>query len=57
MGLTLEDALPWIETINEVAQMQNMDSKQAAISVAEDITLNKQFGGIQKQIERANQEL
>lgn len=57
MKLTLEDALPWIETINEVAQMQNMDSKQAAISVAEDIRLNKQLGGIARQIERANQEL
>jgi hypothetical protein len=25
MKLALEDALPWIETINEVAQIQNMD--------------------------------
>jgi hypothetical protein len=57
MKLTFEDALPWIETVEEVAQMYNMDSKQAAISVAEDIRLNKQLGGIQRQIERANQEL
>jgi hypothetical protein len=55
--LTLEDALPWLETISEVAQMYNMDSKQAAISVAEDIRLNKQLGDIRVQIQRANQEL
>jgi hypothetical protein len=57
MKLALEDALPWIETITEVVQMYNMDSKQAAISVTEDIRLNKQLGGIKRQIEKANQEL
>jgi hypothetical protein len=52
MKLKLQEALPWIETINEVAQMQNTDIKHAAIFVAQE-----QLGGIQRQIERANQEL
>lgn len=57
MKLTLEDTLPWIETINEVAQMQKLDIKDAALFVAQELRLYRQFDGIQQQIERANQEL
>ena len=57
MKLTLEDALPWIETINEVAQIQNTNINHAAIFVAQELRLNRQLGGIQRQIEKANQEL
>jgi hypothetical protein len=57
MKLTLEDALPWIETINEVAQIQNTDINHAAIFVAQELRLNRQLGGMQRQIEKANQEL
>jgi len=57
MKLSLEDALPWIETINEIAQIRNMDIKSAGVLVAQELRLNRQFGAIQKQIERANQEL
>ncbi len=53
MKLALEDALPWIETINEVAQIQNMDNKSAGVLVAQELRLNRQFGGIQRQIEIA----
>ena len=48
MKLSLEHALPWIETINEVAQIQNMDIKSAGILVAQELRLNRQFGGIQR---------
>ncbi len=57
MKLKLEEALLWIETINEVAQMQNTAIKHAAILVAQELRLNRQLGGIQRQIEGANQEL
>jgi hypothetical protein len=57
MKLGLEDALPWIETVKELAQMQNMDIKAAVVQVAQELRLYRQSWGIQKQIERANQEL
>ena len=57
MKLTLEDALPWLETINEVAQMQNMDIKQAAISVAQELRLYRQFGGLDKSVKQLEGEL
>lgn len=57
MKLTLEDVLPLIEEINGVAQMQNMDIKASALYVIQELKLNRQLGGIQRQIERANQEL
>jgi hypothetical protein len=43
MKLALEDALPWIETINEVAQIQTMDIKSAGVLVAQELRLNRQF--------------
>ncbi len=58
MKLTLEDALPWTETIREkAAQMQNMDTKAAATCVAQELRLNRQFGDIQRQIEIAQGQL
>jgi hypothetical protein len=57
MKLALEDALPWIETINEVAQIQTMDIKSAGVLVAQELRLNRQFGGIQRQIEIAQGQL
>jgi hypothetical protein len=53
MKLALEDALPWIETINEVAQMQNMNIKTAAIYVAQELRFSRQLGDLQRQIEMA----
>ena len=50
-------ALPWIETISEVAQIQNMTSKEAAIVVTQELRLNRQFGGIRRQIEMAQGQL
>ena len=57
MELALEDALPWIETIREKAEAENVDIRTTAINVAQELRLYRQSGGIQKQIERANQEL
>src|SRR5215831_15708772 len=57
MKLALEDALPWIETIREKAEAENVDTRTTAINVAQELRLYRQSGGIQKQIERTNQEL
>jgi hypothetical protein len=52
MKLALEDVLPWIETVKELAQMQNTDIKAAVVQVAQELRLYRQSWGIQKQIER-----
>jgi hypothetical protein len=57
MKLTLEDALPWIETINEVAQIQNTDINHAAIFVAQEIRLYRQFGSLDKSVKQLEGEL
>ncbi|MGA9154129.1 MAG: hypothetical protein WBZ36_26400 [Candidatus Nitrosopolaris sp.] len=57
MKLTLEDTFPWLETINEVAQIQNTDIKTAAICVATELRCVRQLGGIKRQIESAQGEL
>jgi hypothetical protein len=53
----IEEILPWIETINEKAEAESIDHKTAATRIAQELRLYRQFAGIQKQIERANQEL
>jgi hypothetical protein len=55
--LTLEDTLPWIETINEVAQIQNLNLREAAILVSQELKLNRQFGGVERQLEMAQGQL
>jgi len=57
MKLTLEDALPWIETINEVVQIQRLDIKTAALYIAQELRFSRQLGGLQRSIEQARGEL
>jgi hypothetical protein len=57
MKLTLGDALYWTQTINEVAQTKKMDIKAATVYVAQELRQYRQLGGLEKKIERANQEL
>lgn len=57
MKLALEDALPWIETVKEWAQMQNMDIKTAGLSVAHQLRMYRRLGGLQRSIEQARGEL
>jgi hypothetical protein len=57
MGIGMEETLPFIETINEVAQIQNMDIKTAAIFVTQELRLNREFSGIQRQIKMAQGQL
>jgi hypothetical protein len=53
MGLTLDDAMPWFETITQVAQMEKLDTKSASIYVSQELVLNRQLSGIRGQIEIA----
>jgi len=57
LGMGMEEALPWIETIWEKAEAENVDIRTTAINVAQELRLYRQSGGIRKQIERAHQEL
>jgi hypothetical protein len=57
LGIGMEEALPWIEILREKAEVENVDIRGTAINVAQELRLYRQSGGIQKQIERANQEL
>ena len=57
LGIGMEEALPWIEILREKAEVENVDIRRTAINVAQELRLYRQSGGIQKQIERANQEL
>src|SRR5215831_11761319 len=57
MKLSLEDVLPWIETINEVAQIQRLDIKTAALYIAQELRFSRQLGGLQRNIEQARGEL
>jgi hypothetical protein len=57
LGMDMEVTKHWIETINEVAHMQKITIKQATISVAQDLRYYQNLGGIERQIQKANQEL
>jgi hypothetical protein len=56
LGIGMEEALPWIETIREKAEAENVDIRTTGINVAQELRLYRQSGAIQKQID-ANQEL
>ncbi|MGA9150554.1 MAG: hypothetical protein WBZ36_08250 [Candidatus Nitrosopolaris sp.] len=57
LRMGIEEVLPWIETIHERVEAEKIDHKTAAAQIAQELRLYRQSGGIQKQIERANQEL
>ena len=54
LGIGMEEALPWIETILEKAKAENVDIRTTAINVAQELRLYRQSEG---RIEKANQEL
>ena len=53
----IEEALPWMETIQEKAEAEKIDPITAAVQIAQELRRHRQFGGLEKQIERASQEL
>jgi hypothetical protein len=54
LGIGMEEALPWIETILEKAKAENVDIRTTVINVAQELRLYRQSEG---RIEKANQEL
>ena len=57
LGIGMEEALPWIETIRETAEAENVDIRTTGINVAQELRVYRQSGAIQKQIESEKQEL
>lgn len=54
LGISMEEVFSLIEIIREKAETENTDVRRAGINLAQEY---HQFNGVQKQIERANQEL
>jgi len=52
-----ETAIPWTETVTEKAEVERIDHKTALVRLAQELKMYRAFGGLKKQIEKANQEL
>ena len=57
MKLALEEALPWIESIREKAEAENIDHKTAAVQIVQELRLYRQFGGLDKSVKQLEGEL
>jgi hypothetical protein len=57
LGMGMGEVLPFFETIREKAEAENIDHKTAAVQIAQELRLNREFGGIQRQIEIAKGQL
>ena len=57
MGIDFHQALVFINVIQQKAEEEKIDLKSAAYGLEEELTNYRRLGGIQKSIERANQQL
>ena len=57
LSIGLDEAIPWIETIQEVAQNEKIDSRTAAYRIAQELRSYRQFGGLQKSIQQMQERL
>jgi hypothetical protein len=57
LGIGMEEAFHWFEIIREKAEAEKIDDKTSAIKIARELRLYRLLEGVQKKIERANQEL
>ncbi|MGC2572215.1 MAG: hypothetical protein WA364_11945, partial [Candidatus Nitrosopolaris sp.] len=57
MDLEFDAILPLIETVTEIAQMQGMDAKTAAMYVAYELSAFRKLGGLQQELEVAQTQL
>jgi len=57
LSIGVNEAIPWIETIQEVAQNEKIDFRMAAYRVAQELRSYRQFGGLQKSIQQMEQRL
>ncbi|MGC2569982.1 MAG: hypothetical protein WA364_00610 [Candidatus Nitrosopolaris sp.] len=56
-GIDFDLFLPWKEAIYECAVTEKIDLRTAAYRVTEELKLHRQFGGLQKSIQQAQQRL
>jgi prefoldin subunit 5 len=58
MGTDINQFLPWVETIHEKAQGENIPTlTKAAYSLAQDLRIYRQLGGLKKNIQLTTQQL
>ena len=58
LGVDINQFLPWIETIHEKAQAENIPTlTKAAYSLAQDLRMYRQLGGLKKSIQLTTQQL
>jgi nucleotide-binding universal stress UspA family protein len=58
MGTDINQFLPWVESVHEKAQAENLPTlTQAAYSLAQDLRMNRQLGGLKKNIQLTTQQL
>lgn len=57
MRLDFDIVLPFVEILNEIAQVENIDINTATKLARQELFLNRQFGGIRKEIEMAQAQL
>ena len=57
LSIGVNEAVPWIETIQEVAQNEKIDFRMAAYRVTQELRSYRQFGGLQKSIQQMEQRL
>lgn len=51
------DVIPWVEMIREKVEAEKIDYKAAVAQIKQDLQYYQQLGGIERQIQKANQEL
>ena len=56
-GITFDVIITYVSACHEKSVLQNVDLKTAGVLVAQELRLNRQFGGIQRQIEIAQVQL
>jgi hypothetical protein len=58
LGTDINQFLPWVETIHEKAQAENIPTlTKAAYSLAQDLRMYRQLGGLKKSIQLTTQQL
>jgi hypothetical protein len=57
LGADINQFLPWVETIHEKAQAENIPIEKAAYSLAQDLRMYRQLGGLKKNIQLTTQQL
>jgi hypothetical protein len=57
LKIALDVILPWVETIHEKAQVENIATDVAAVSVASELRTYRQLGGVQKGLQQIQNQI